>query len=40
MTLGRSGLCRVVSSLGGMVSMLVTWMISFTMFAFESDVYC
>ena len=39
-TLGRSGLCSVVCSVGGMVSMLVMWLISFVMFAFTSGVSC
>ena len=39
-TLARSGLCSVVSSAGGMVSMLVMWLISFVMFIFASSVSC
>jgi len=31
-------LCSVVSSVGGMVSMLVMWLISFMMFTFASCV--
>ena len=38
--LGRSGLCSVVPSVGGMVSMLVMWLISFVMFIFASIVSC
>ena len=39
-TLCRSSLCSVVSSVGGMVSMLVMWLISFMMFAFAPGVSC
>jgi len=39
-TLGRSGLCSVVSSAWGMVSMLVMCLISFVMFIFASSVSC
>ena len=39
-TLARSGLCRVVSSVGGVVSMLVMWLISFVMFIFTSGISC
>jgi len=39
-TLGRMGLCSVVSSVGGIVSMLVMWLISFIMFTFASGVSC
>jgi hypothetical protein len=39
-TLGRSCLCSVVSSVGGMVSMLVMWLISFMLFTFASGVLC
>ena len=38
--LGRRGLCSVVSIVGGMVSILVTWLISFVMFTFASGVSC
>ena len=40
MTLARSGLCSVVSSLGGMMGMLVMCMISFVMCMFTSSVSC
>jgi hypothetical protein len=36
----RSGLCSAISSMGGMVSMLVMWLISFMMSAFALDVSC
>jgi hypothetical protein len=39
-TLGRSGLHSVVSSVEGMVSMLVMYLISFVMFTFASNVCC
>jgi hypothetical protein len=39
-SLARSGLCSVVSSVWGMVSMLVMWLISFVMFIFASGVSC
>ena len=34
MTLGRRGLCSVVSSVGDVISMLVMWLISLVMSAF------
>ena len=40
MTLGRSALCSVVSSMGDMGNMLVMWLISFVMFAFATCVSC
>jgi len=40
MTLGRSGFCSVVSSLRGVVTISVMWLISFMMFSFASDVSC
>jgi hypothetical protein len=39
-TLCRSGLCSVVSSVGGMVSMLVMWLISLVLFRFALGVSC
>jgi len=39
-TLCRSDLCSVVSSVGGMVSILMMWLISFMMFTFASGVSC
>ena len=39
-SLGRRGLCSVVSSVGSMVSMLVTWLISFVIFTVASGVSC
>ena len=39
-TLALSGMCRVVSSVGGLVSMLVMWLISLVMFIFASSVSC
>ena len=39
-TVGRKGFCSVASSAGGMVSMLVMWLISCMMFAFVSGVSC
>ena len=39
-TLARSGLCSVVSSVGGMVSMLVMCLLSFVIFIFASSVSC
>jgi hypothetical protein len=38
--LGRRGLCSVVTSVAGMVSMLVMWLISFFSFTFASGVSC
>ena len=38
--LARSGLCSFVSSVGGVVSMLVMWLISFVMLIFTSGVSC
>ena len=38
--LGRSGLCSIVYSVGGKVSMLVMWLTSFFMFIFASSVSC
>ena len=38
--MGRRGLCSIVSSVGGMVSMLVMCLISFLMFTFASGVSC
>ena len=40
--LARSGLCSVVSNVGGMVSMLVMWLIAFVMFMFilTSGIFC
>ena len=40
MTVALSGLCRVVYSVGDMVSMMVMWLISFMMFTFASVVSC
>ena len=40
MTLARSGLCSVVSSVGGMVSMVVMWFISFVVFILTYGVFC
>ena len=37
-TLARSGLCSVVCSVGGVVSMLVMWLISFVVFILTSSV--
>ena len=39
-TLARSGLCSVVSSVGGVLSMLVMWLISFLVFILRSGVSC
>jgi len=39
-TSGRSCLYSVVSSVRGMVSMLVTWLISCVMFILASEVFC
>ena len=39
-TLARSGLCNVVSSVGDVVSMLVMWLISFVVFIFTSGISC
>ncbi len=39
-TLARSGLCSVISSMGGVVSMLVMWLISFVVFIFISGISC
>ena len=39
-TLDQWGLCSVISSVGGMASMLVMWLISFMMFMFASGVSC
>ena len=39
-TLARSGLCSVVSSMRGVVSMLVMWLISFVVFIFTSGISC
>ena len=38
--LARSSLCSVVSSLGGMGSMLVMWLILFVMFIFAPSESC
>ena len=38
--LARSGLCSFVYSVGGVVSMLVMWLISFVVFIFTSDISC
>ncbi len=40
MTLARSGLCSVVSSVGGVVSMLVMRLISFVVFILTSSISC
>ena len=39
-TIALSGICRVVSSAGDLVSMLVMWLISLVMFMFASSVSC
>jgi hypothetical protein len=36
----RICLCSVVSSVGGVVSMLVLWLISFVVFIFTSGISC
>ena len=38
--LARSGLCSFVSSVGGIMSMLVMWLISFVIFSLTSGVSC
>ncbi len=38
--LARSGLCSFVSSVGGVVSMLVMWLISFVLFIITSGISC
>ena len=38
--LARRGLCSVVSSVGGVVSILVMWLISFVVLVFNSGVSC
>ena len=38
--LARSGLCSFVSSVGGVVSMVVMLLISFVMFIFTSGISC
>ena len=40
MILARRGLCSVVSSVGGVMSILVMWLISLVMFIFASSVSC
>ena len=40
MRLGRRGLCSVVHSVGGMMSMLGLRLVSFMMFMFASSVSC
>ena len=40
LTVALSDLCRVVSSVGALVSMLFMWLISLLMFIFASSVSC
>ena len=39
-TFDRSGLRSFISSVGGVVSMVVMWLISFVMFIFTSGISC